>query len=95
MTVAKDWKRWYAALRAADEDVYRKAIQYAEAVSLNHGLDDKAAAACEVSHVALACELLHIKPGRRASTACGTRGARRRISRPTGLRNLPRTRLPT
>lgn len=58
----RDWKAWYATLKNAEPDVYRKAIQYAEGVSLNHNLADKAAAACEVSHVMLACELLGLKP---------------------------------
>ena len=63
MSVRKiDWERWYATLRNADPEAYRKAIQYAEGVSLNHNLPDKAAAACEVSHVMLACELLGIQP---------------------------------
>lgn len=58
----REWKRAYAALRAADPEAFRKAIYYSEEISLNHRLPLNVAAAIEVSHVWFACELLGVQP---------------------------------
>ena len=59
---ANKWQGWYRALRAVEPDAYRKAISYAEGVTLQHNLSDKLAADIEVACVMLACELLDVKP---------------------------------
>jgi dihydroxyacetone kinase-like predicted kinase len=60
-----EWKKWYAALRNANESAYEQAIRYSEGTILNNHSEEishKFAADIEFSHVMLACELLGIRP---------------------------------
>ena len=57
-----DWESWYRALKTTDQEAYRKAIQYAEGLSINFNFPIKQAAEVERSHVMLACEILGVRP---------------------------------
>jgi hypothetical protein len=61
MNAGLNWESWYRALKQRDPDIYRKAIQYSEALALNYNFPMKQAAECERSHVMLACEILGVK----------------------------------
>lgn len=56
-----DWEAWYRALKERDPEVYRRTIDYMEAVTLNHSVPQKAAAEYERTAVLLACELLDVR----------------------------------
>ena len=57
-----DYDKWYRALKAVEPDAYKKAVEYAQGVSLNHQLPLKVSADIEIASVMLACELLGIRP---------------------------------
>jgi hypothetical protein len=59
-TTRQQWEKLYKSLRAYDPEAFRKAIQAAEGCAINHHLSSAIAADIEVSHVALACELLGV-----------------------------------
>lgn len=58
----EQFEPWFRALKAARPFDYRKAIEYAEGVTLRHNLPLKVGAEIEQATVMLACELLGIKP---------------------------------
>ena len=57
-----NWEAWYHALRAANPEAYRQAIEHSEGLSLNYNLSPNAAAEVERSHVMLACSILGVRP---------------------------------
>lgn len=56
-----EWKKWYRALKSANPDAYRKAIESAGGLSINHRIDNKVSADIERSFVVFACGLLEIQ----------------------------------
>lgn len=55
-----DPKRFYAALRQANPQVFRLAVEYATSLGLRLNLDLKATAGVEQVLVVFACELLDV-----------------------------------
>ena len=55
-------EQFYRALKSADFELYRRCIQGAEAITLNHNLPNKVAVEIEVAVVFAACDALRLKP---------------------------------
>lgn len=60
--IADNRQRYYDALKAADFDRYRKAIQSAEAVTLEHHLSQKVAVEIEAAVIFAVCDALGVTP---------------------------------
>lgn len=60
--VSANRERFYRALKASDFDLYRRCIQSAEAITLNHDLSHKVAVEIEAAVVFAACDALGLKP---------------------------------
>ena len=59
--ISDNWEDWYRALKRHDYEIYQKAINYAEANTLNFRLPTKVGAEIERTMVMFACEILGVK----------------------------------
>lgn len=60
--IAKSRERHYALLRERDPERYRRAIEAAQCVILNHRLEGRAAVDTEAMVVLAVCDALNLKP---------------------------------
>ena len=61
-TFSPNWESWYRALKQRDPEIFRKAIEYSEGVTLTFNIALAPAAEYERAMVMLACEILGVEP---------------------------------